>query len=79
MNLTRIFSIQKSGLLMGLFLVVMAFCWSPGSLRAGEAEDYHKFYSYYHSKWEIVEETAGKKETIKAVSYTHLRAHETGA
>jgi hypothetical protein len=69
MNLTRIFSIQKSGLLMGLFLAVMALCWSPGSLRAGEAEDYYKFYSYYHSKWEIVEETGGKKETTKAECY----------
>ena len=69
MNLTRMFSIKKSGLLMGLFLAVMAFCWSPGSLRAGEAEDYYKFYSYYHSKWEIVEETEGKKETIKAECY----------
>ena len=68
-NLTRIFSIQKSGLLMGLFLAVMALCWSPGSLRAGEAEDYYKFYSYYHSKWEMVEETGGKKETTKAECY----------
>jgi len=69
MNLTRTFSIQKIGLLMGLFLAAMAMCWSPGSLRAGEAEDYFKFYSYYHSKWEIVVEIEGKKETIKAECY----------
>ena len=69
MNLTRTFSIQKTGLLMGLFLAAMAMCWSPGSLRAGEAEDYFKFYSYYHSKWEIVVETGGKKETSKAECY----------
>ena len=69
MNLTRTFSIQKTGLLMGLFLAAMAMCWSPGSLRAGEAEDYFKFYSYYHSKWEIVVETGGEKETIKAECY----------
>ena len=69
MNLTRTFSIQKTGLLMGLFLAAMAMCWSPGSLRAGEAEDYHKFYSYYHSKWEMVTETGGKKETTKAECY----------
>jgi len=77
MNLTRTISNRMSGmenadfsgagkLLMWLFLAVMAFCWSPGSLRAGEAEDFYKFYSYYHSKWQVVAETEEKKETFTA-------------
>ena len=31
--------------------------------KAGEAETYYKFYSYYHATWEIEEETEGKKKT----------------
>ena len=77
MNLTRTISKRKSGmesgdfsavgkLLMGLFFAVVAFCWSPGSLRAGEAEDFYKFYSFYQAKWQVVEETGEKKETFTA-------------
>ena len=31
--------------------------------RAGDAETYYKFYTYYHATWEIEEETEGKKKT----------------
>ena len=66
MNLTMTLSKRKSGLLMGLFLALVAFNWSPGSLRAGEAEDFYKFYSFYQAKWQVVEETGEKKETFTA-------------
>ena len=62
-----LFSASRAGkLLMCLFLAAMAFCWSPGSLRAGEAEDFYKFYSFYQAKWQVVEETGGKKDTFTA-------------
>ena len=58
------FSASNAGRpLMWLFLAVVAFCSSPGSLRAGEAEDFFKFYSFYQSKWQIEEEKEGEKET----------------
>jgi len=44
----------------------VAFSWSPGSLRAGEAEEFYKFYSFYQAKWQVVQETEGKKETFTA-------------
>ena len=53
-------------------LLVFGLCFGISGLAQGsskEAEDFYNFYSYYHSKWEIVEETEGKKETIKAVCY----------
>jgi hypothetical protein len=49
--------------LVWLLLAVVAVSWTPGSLRAGEAEDFFKFYSFYQSKWQIEEEKEGKKET----------------
>ena len=64
------FNASSAGkILMCLFLAVMAFCWSPGSLRAGEAEDFYKFYTWYQGKWQIEKETEGKKETSKAECY----------
>ena len=75
----RISSIQNAGsffsassegkLLMWLFLAVVAFCWSPGSLRAGEAEDFFKFYTFYQGKWQIEQEVDGKKESLKLHCY----------
>ena len=53
-------------------LLVFGLCFGISGLAQGsskEAEDFYNFYSYYHSKWEIVEETEGKKETIKAECY----------
>ena len=53
-------------------LLVLGLCFGISGLAQGsskEAEDFYNFYSYYHSKWEIVEETEGKKETIKAECY----------
>lgn len=37
--------------LMWLLLAVVAVSWAPAALRAGEAEDFFKFYSFYQSKW----------------------------
>tara|TARA_B100000029_G_C17546138_1_gene948530 strand:- start:205 stop:699 length:495 start_codon:yes stop_codon:yes gene_type:complete len=48
---------------MWLLLAVVAVSWAPAALRAGEAEDFFKFYSFYQSKWQIEEEKEGKKET----------------
>ena len=31
--------------------------------KAGDAETYYKFYTYYHTTWEIEEESEGKKKT----------------
>ena len=52
-----------------LLLAGVAFSWSPGSLRAGEAADFFTFYSFYQSKWQIEEEKEGKKETYKGECY----------
>ena len=52
---------------MWLLLAVVAVSWTPGSLRAGEAEDFFKFYSFYQSRWQIEEEKEGKKETYTGV------------
>ena len=77
----RISSIQNAGPsfiasnsgknLMWLFLAVVAFCSSLGSLRAEEEEAavFFKFYSFYQSKWQIEEEKEGKKETYTAECY----------
>ena len=53
-------------------LLILGLCFGISGLAQGsskEAEDFYNFYSYYHSKWEIVEETEGEKETIKAECY----------
>ena len=46
---------------MWLFMAVVAFCSSLGSLRAEEEEAavFFKFYSFYQSKWKIEEEKEG--------------------
>ena len=59
-----LFNVSSAGKpLMWLLLAAVAFCWSADSLRAGEAEEFFKFYSFYQSKWQIEEEKEGKKET----------------
>ena len=57
-------------------LLVFGLCFGISGLAQGsskEAEDFYNFNRYYHSKREIVEETEGKKETIKAVCYGTAR------
>ena len=49
-------------LITGL-LLAMVFCVSTANLRAGEAEEFYDFYTFYQGKWAIEEETEGKKET----------------
>jgi len=61
------FSASSAGkLVMWISLALVAFSWSPGSLRAGEAEEFYKFYKFYQAKWQVVVETEGKKETFTA-------------
>ena len=48
-------------------LLILGLCFGISGLAQGsskEAEDFYNFYSYYHSKWELVVETEGKKETV---------------
>ena len=41
------FSASSAGkLVMWISLALVAFSWSPGSLRAGEAEEFYKFYKF---------------------------------
>jgi hypothetical protein len=53
-------------------LLVLGLCFGISGLAQGsskEAEDYYKFYSYYHGKWQIEQEVDGKKESLKLHCY----------
>jgi hypothetical protein len=53
-------------------LIIVGLCFGASGFAQGsskEAEDYYKFYSYYHGKWQIEQEVDGKKESLKLHCY----------
>ena len=53
-------------------LIIGGLCFGVSGFAQGsskEAEDYYKFYSYYHGKWQIEQEVDGKKESLKLHCY----------
>ncbi len=54
---------------LSLTLASLLLGGASNPARAGDAETFYKFYSYYHATWEIEEESEGKKKTYTGKCY----------
>ena len=54
---------------LSLTLASLLLGGASNPARAGAAETFYKFYSYYHATWEIEEESEGKKKTYTGKCY----------